>query len=138
MTQLREAYLKWFEDVRATRDFTPGVIHIGNDAENPVRLCRYQDGNYVDGFPYGWTVKIERGGKYRFTINRGSLAGQGSLHVRWQGKETLLPLGEAENSAIGQLTAGEGVIDIWFVPDGAERVRISPNIPAGDVDVERL
>lgn len=135
---LQNAYTRWFEDVRSTRNFTPGVIHIGNDAENPVRLCRYQDGNYVDGKPHGWTVMVERGGKYRFTINRGSLEGQGSLHVLWQGNETVQPVAEGQSSAIADLVAGKGVIDIWFVPDGATRIIISNNGTAGDVDVERI
>ena len=138
VTRLRNAYSRWFDDVRSTRNFTPGVIHIGNDAENPVHLCRYQDGNYVDGVPHGWTVKIERGGKYRFTINRGTLEGQGGLHVLWQGIETVLPIDDSENSTVGRLTSGEGVIDIWFTPDGTKRVPISNNGTAGDVDVERL
>ncbi len=136
--ELRNAYTRWFDDVRGTRNFTPGVIHLGNDAENPVRLCRYQDGNYKDGVPHGWTVKVERGGKYRFTINRGTQEGQGSLHVLWQGNETVLPVGATENSAVGELSAGKGVIDIWFVPNGTERVLISDNGTAGDVDVQRL
>lgn len=135
---LQEAYRRWFEDVRATRNFTPGVIHIGNDAENPVRLCRYQDGNYVDGTPHGWTVCVERGGKYRFTVNRGSLTGQGSLHVVWQDHETILPVGENQNSAVAGLAPGDGVIDVWFVPDGATREVISNNSTAGDVDVQRI
>ena len=135
---LRNAYTRWFEDVRATRNFTPGVIHIGNDAENPVRLCRYQDGNYVDGKPLGWTVVVEHAGKYRFTINRGSLEGQGSLHVLWQGNETVQPVDEGQSSAIADLAAGNGVMDVWFVPDGATRTIISDNGTDGDVDVERI
>jgi arylsulfatase A-like enzyme len=138
VARLRDAYSQWFQDVRATRNFSPGVIHIGNDAENPVRLCRYQDGNYVDGVPNGWTVKVERGGKYRIAIDRGTLEGQGSLHVLWQGKKTVVPLSQTESSAVIGLTEGDGVIDIWFVPDGAQRVIVSDNDTAGDVEVERL
>lgn len=138
VAKLRDAYTKWYNDVRSTRNFTPGVIHIGNEAENPVCLCRYQDGNYKSGIPYGWTVHVERGGKYRFTINRGLLEGQGGLHILWQGKETILPLGASENSAIGELTPGKGVIDIWFTPKATKRVPISNNGTAGNVDVERL
>jgi len=138
LAKLQKAYSRWYDEVRETRDFLPGIIHIGNDAENPARLCRYQDGNYVDGVPRGWTVKIERSGKYRFTIDRGPLEGQGSLHVLWQGEETVLPLGEEESSATSELAKGDGVIDIWFVPDGAERISISDNGTVGDVDVERL
>ena len=138
VAELKDAYMRWFDDVRSTRNFTPGVIHIGNEAENPVLLCRYQDGNYRNGIPHGWTVCVERGGKYRFTINRGALQGQGGLHVLWQGNETVLPLGATENSTIGELSPGKGVIDIWFVPDGAQRVPISDNGTAGNVDVERL
>ena len=138
VAKLQNAYTRWFDDVRSTRNFTPGVIHIGNEAENPVCLCRYQDGSYEAGIPYGWTVHVERGGKYRFTIDRGSQEGQGGLHVLWQGNESVLPMGESENSAVGKLTSGEGVIDIWFTPDGTKRVPISNNGTAGNVDVERL
>ncbi|NLS96878.1 MAG: arylsulfatase [Planctomycetaceae bacterium] len=138
VVSLRDAYVQWYDDVRATRQFKPGVIHIGNRAENPVRLCRYQDANYMDGVPRGWTVQVEQGGKYRLTIDRGSLEGQGSLHVVWQGEETVVSLGQGESSAMIGLTAGDGVIDIWFVPDGAERAVLSENNTAGDVDLERM
>ncbi len=138
LAHLQAAYEKWFSDVRSPRNFKPGIIHIGNDAENPVRLCRYQDGNYRDGIPRGWTIKVERGGKYRFTINRGPLEGQGSLHVLWLGYETVSPVAADENSGVTELPAGEGPIDVWFVPKGEERTVFSDNGTAGDVDVERL
>ena len=134
---LRDAYSGWFQDVQATCQFAPGMIHIGNEAENPVRLCRYQDGNFVNGVPHGWTVQVEQEGNYRLTINRGAAEGQGGLHILWQGQENVLPLASGESSATIALKAGQGVLDIWFVPEGGERTVISDNSTLGDVDVLR-
>ena len=40
---LRAAYDAWYDDVKATRSFEPGWIHLGSPFENPVTLCRFQD-----------------------------------------------------------------------------------------------
>ena len=138
LRRLRAGYDAWFDDVKATRNFTPGVIHIGSDAEDPLHLCRYQDGNYRNGIPHGWSVEIERAGKYGVSINRGPLVGPGRLFVSWNGKQTGRPVGADANSAAFELPAGPGVIDIWFVQDGRERVIFSDNSPPGDVDIRRL
>ena len=138
LSRLRAGYDAWFDDVKATRNFTPGVIHIGSDTENPLHLCRYQDGTYRDGIPRGWSVEIERAGKYGVSINRGPLAGPGRLFVSWKGQQTNRSIGADANSAVFELSAGTGVIDVWFVQDGHERVILSNNNPPGDVDLERL
>ena len=138
LSRLRTGYDAWFEDVKATRNFTPGVIHIGSDAENPLHLCRYQDGNYRDGIPHGWSVEIERAGKYGVSITRGPLDGKGRLFVSWNGKESSLLIGADASSAVFDLPAGKGVLDVWFVQDGRERVIFSDNSPPGDVDIKRL
>ena len=138
LSRLRAGYDAWFDDVEATRSFTPGVIHIGSDAENPLHLCRYQDGSYRDGIPHGWSVEIERAGKYGVSINRGPLVGAGRLFVSWNGKQIGRSIGAGANSAVFQLAAGRGVIDVWFVADGQERVVFSDNSPPGDVDIGLL
>ena len=138
LARLRADYDAWFDDVSGTRGFTPGVIHLGSEAENPVRLCRYQDGTYRDGVPHGWSVRVERSGRYRFTINRGPLAGPGKLCVTWNGRTMGRPVGADSSSAEFELSDAVGVIDVWFQEEGQERVVFSANVPDGDVDVERL
>jgi len=136
LARLRSGYEAWFEDVKATRQFTPGVIHVGSVSENPVLLCRYQDGSYRDGIPHGWSVEIERSGRYRFTINRGEFSGAGRLYVSWNGRQSSRPLAAGENSAVFALERGKGVIDVWSVEDGKERVIFSDNSTIGDAQVE--
>jgi hypothetical protein len=138
LARLRAGYDAWFDDVRGTRGFTPGVIHLGSEAENPVHLCRYQDGTYRDGVPTGWSVRVERSGRYRFTIQRGPLAGPGKLCATWNGRTMSRPVGADSSSAEFDLDAGPGTIDVWFQEEGKPRQVLSENAPVGDVDVERL
>jgi hypothetical protein len=135
---LRAGYEAWLDDVRGTRQFTPGVIHLGSESENPAHLCRYQDGTYRDGVPHGWSVEIERGGRYRLTIYRGEATAEGRLYVSWNSKQSSRPLAAGQSAAVFELSAGKGVLDVWFVENGKERVVISDNSTLGDVDVERL
>ena len=67
---MRGAYNDWFDDVAG--NWAPGIIHIGNPAENPITLCRYQDSEFQEEFPFGWRVEIEQAGNYDVRINRGS------------------------------------------------------------------
>ena len=136
LAKLRTGYEKWFADVRSTRQFMPGVIQVGSEAENPVRLCRYQDGSYRDGVPHGWQVSVERQGRYRFTVNRLEQSGPGRLCVDWKGRRQSAPLAAGENSAVFQLESGQGVIDMWCVENGQQRVFVSDNGTTGDTDVE--
>jgi arylsulfatase A-like enzyme len=135
---LRDRYDRWWEDVRRTRAFRPGVIHIGNEAENPTVLCRYQDGNYRNGVPHGWTVCVERGGTYRASIDRGPFQDDADLFIRWQGETLRKPLPRGTDSAEFHLEAGSGVIDIWLKERGGERVVVADNSTTGDVYLRRL
>ena len=138
LSALRAGYEAWFDDVTSSRHFTPGVIHLGSEHENPVRLCRYQDATYRAGAPHGWSVEIERGGRYRFTIHRGESTAAARLFVRWKGSDESRRLAEGENSAEFELPAGRGTIDAWFAEEGRQRVVISDGTTVGDVDVEFL
>ncbi len=133
VADLRARYEAWFTDVEATRNFTPGVIHLGSDAENPATLCRYQDSTFVDGKPTTWSVQIEQAGRYRLEMNVPDPP-PGSLHVLWQGEEQSAPGLAAEL----ELPAGRGALDIWFQTAAGERLVWSHNDPVGDVRVERL
>ena len=106
--RLRRGYVRWFSDVMSTRRFQPGWIHLGSDHENPVRLCRYQDGNYRAGIPQGWNVVIERDGTYELTIDRGGRDGPFKLFVSWQGKTESRPLGKGGRAGTFELAAGRG------------------------------
>ena len=136
--KLRAGYESWFADVERTRGFTPGVIHVGSAAENPIRLSRYQDCTYRDGVPDGWQVRIERGGRYQVAINRGEAIGRATLYVSFNGKQSNQPLNAGENSAQFDLPAGSGVLDAWFVEEGKQRVIISDSSTLGNVDLKLL
>jgi arylsulfatase A-like enzyme len=138
VSELRAAYDAWFENIRATRNFTPGIIHIGNPAEKPTHLCRYQDSQYVNGKPTGWLVDIEHSGDYQCTINRGSDTVPGKLCVRVNDTMLSKPLAGSENTAIFHLLAGEANIDVWVQEEGKTYTPRANEDTIGDVDVLRL
>ncbi|MCZ6632794.1 MAG: hypothetical protein O7G87_05270, partial [bacterium] len=132
--QMRQAYDDWFDEVAG--NWKPGIIHIGNEAENPIGLCRYQDSEYQDEIPFGWRVKIERGGTYEVRINRGSLDGPGALGVAWQGRTHTEPLENGQDSGRFSLPAGEGRLEVWFELADIGRITFSSNETIGDVEME--
>jgi len=138
LASLRAAYDAWFEDVRSTREFTPGYISIGSPAENPVHLCRYQDTTHLEGKPAGWAVDIERAGQYELTVNRGPSSGKGMMYVEINGEQQNRPLKEGESTAIFQLPAGRAGLDVWVEEEGRPRVVHTRNHTLGDVDVRLL
>ena len=138
VSQMRAAYDAWFDDVRSSRGFRPGRIHVGSETENPTHLCRYQDGNYRDGRPHGWSIQIERAGRYEVTINRGESSDATDLHVTWGNQHARQPLAARQNRAVFPMSAGTGVLDVWVQePDGVREV-VSDNSTLGDVQLERL
>lgn len=113
----------------------PGVIHIGNMAENPSHLCRYQDCTYHLGLPHGWFVEIEREGDYEININRGHFTGIGELVVIWKGKTMRKLFAEGKCTEIFQLFSGTGRLEIWFELAETGRITFSNNGTLGDVDM---
>lgn len=70
--RLREAYLRWFRDVSATRGYDPPRIVLGAEAAPAVVLTR-QDwrgprAGWEDTALGHWEVAVERGGTYRVTL----------------------------------------------------------------------
>ena len=98
--KLKSAYDYWFNDVKSSRLFTPGLIHIGSEAETKTYLCRYQDATYINQKPTGWPVFIERKGEYEVTINRGTSLGKGQLCIQYDSTYVMQPLSHGENQAI--------------------------------------
>ena len=139
VAQLRRRYLRWFAEMNSTRAFRPGVIHLGSEHENPSYLCRYQDGHYPygTGAPIGWPVRIVSGGGYRITLNWGKHNG-GVLGVQWKDKVRRFPLEPGRYSVELELTAGEGMLDVWFENTDRKRIEIKTNNSMGDVLLELL
>ncbi len=135
---MREAYDDWFEDVRSTRDFGPGIIHVGSPHENPIHLCRYQDSSYVGGIPRGWPVTVERGGRYRIAINRIGHMNAGQLHVEFNGAHSSRRLAKGVHQAVFDLPAGSGVLEVWLELDEGGRVTWTDNHTLGDLDITFL
>lgn len=133
--RLRQEYERWFEDVRSSRGFAPGVIHIGSEKENPAHLCRYQDSGYVGGVPRGWPVEIERSGQYEVSINRGEHQGKGKIFLRFNDHVDAQPVAAGENRAVFPLGAGTGHLEIWDQEDGEDRIVHTNNDTAGDVEI---
>ena len=136
VAQMKRDYDVWFDDVAS--DWQAGVIHIGNLAENPLTLCRYQDSEYISELPHGWRVKIEQSGTYELRINRESLNGAGALGVQWQGNTQRNLLAAGENTGRFELEAGDGKLEIWFELEDIGRVAFSSNLTIGDVEVDYL
>ena len=133
---MRQLYDDWFKDV--TDGWRVGTIHIGNDAENPTTLCRYQDSEYGNIFPLGWRIRIEQEGDYKIKIKRGTLDGPGVLKVDWQGKIEQAVLKEGQEEAIFSLSVGEGRLEVWLELNEIGRVTFSSNETIGDVEILRL
>ena len=137
LADLRTAYDVWFANVRGSRGFTPGRIHIGSPHENPVRLSRYQDGTYVGGVPIGWSVVVERAGRYSVELLRGDSTEDGELWVQWAGRRQSKALAADESRAVFTLPAGQGRLAAWFVPNGKTRQWVTDNSDRGDVILQR-
>lgn len=141
VADLASAYEAWFADVRASRDFTPGVIHLGSDKENPVLLSRYQDAAYVGGKPTAWPVFIERAGKYSFEV-RAERTPAEEMRLRIDGpiggSEAAQPLQPGEARAEFDLPAGAARLDIWVQAAGKPRKLTVDNSREGNVTVRYL
>ncbi len=140
LESLKNAYDKWYDDVKKERQFEPGLIHIGSEAENPVYLSRYQDGHYSENqIPTGWPVVIEKAGQYKISINRHSPDKKGSLIVKINNlPEIIKSFREGEDKAIVYLPAGKMKINIWCVIEGEEYSPISEENLIGDVVLKHL
>lgn len=138
LARLRREYESWFQAVRRERDFRPGVIHLGADAEPQSQLSRYQDGGYPGGIQTGWHVKVLRGGRYAVTFLRGPHDGPVQLVVGWQGKSQKQPLPAGKDTASITLAAGDGMLDIWLESSGGDRLPYSGNTKDGDAILRRL
>jgi hypothetical protein len=136
VSELRAAYEAWYEDVRSTREFTPGTITVGSDAENPMLLSRYQDSTYIDGKPTSWSVQIARAGRYRFAVRAEATPAE-EMHVVLNGAESVEPLG-ATDSAEFELPAGLARLDVWVQATGQDRRLTVDNSREGNVTVEYL
>jgi arylsulfatase A-like enzyme len=135
---LRRQYEDWFAAVWRSRQFTPGIIHLGNDAAKEVLLCLYQDASWKFNEPFGWLVNIERAGRYELTLRDEKLAGPGQLAVNWQGRELRQPLKAGERSATFDLAAGQGTIDVHFLPGEGTGPPPAAKNTAGDIRVKLI
>ena len=136
--RLRRAYESWFEDVRAARQFLPGVIHLGSEREPKSHLSRYQDGGYPGGLDSGWKVKVLRAGKYAVTYFRGDHQGDVTLVAQWAGQSSRHPLRRGTDRAVIELSAGEGMFDVWIESGTGARLRFTDNGTGGDIILQPL
>ena len=138
LRKLKADYQAWFKSVEASRQFTPERIHIGNPAEQPLVLSRYQDSKYVDGKPVGWDVVIEQSGRYRLSINRAETESSGRIHMRFNDRVQTRPVLPGGNSATFTLPSGKGSLEIWYQADGAKRTHVTNNGTVGNVTLTKL
>jgi arylsulfatase A-like enzyme len=138
LKKLRAAYDNWFDDVKNTRQFSPGLIHVGSDAENPVYLCRYQDATYINKKPAGWPLFIERPGKYEVTVNRGESLEEGKLIVQFDSTFAVQPLSQGKDKAVFSFPEGKVIFNAW-VMEGEKEYTPRPNEDKiGDVLIRRI
>src|SRR5439155_4263171 len=121
-----------------SRQFTPGIIHLGNPAEKLVLLCRYQDASWKFERPCGWLVNIERSGRYEISMRPEDVSGPGRIVVSWQGKEIGQSVKAGERLAEFSLGAGQGTIDVNFVSNEAATPEVAAKSIGGDVSVRYL
>jgi len=138
LERLRAAYDYWFDDVRSSRQFSPGLIHIGSDAENLTYLCRYQDATYIDQKPTGWPVFVERQGKYEVTINRGESLGKGQLCIQYDSTCVTQHLSPGGNKAIFTLPECKVNLNVWVKEEGKDYVPRPNEDKIGDVLIRRI
>ena len=138
LASLRRQYEDWFADVWRSRQFTPGIIHVGNQAENPVLLCRYQDASWKFERPSGWLVNVERSGRYEIAFRGEDASGPGRIVVNWQGQEISRPVRVSEQAAEFVLAAGQGTMDVNLLADGAASSEAAGRTIAEDVTVRFL
>lgn len=133
LRRLQAEYIDWFRNVKATRKFAPGVIHIGDPAQDRIHLCRYQDATYRDGRPIGWPVKIVERSRYDLAIRRGELNGPLNVTVSWQGDDGSLTLAPDKSTMRVTLIPGEGLLSVTLRDEEGEQIVISDNGTTGDV-----
>lgn len=138
VAQLLRDYEAWFEDVRRSRGFTPGVIHVGSDAEPETHLCRYQDGTFVGEHARGWSVRILHSGRYGVRYLRGEYTGDVTLVTQWQGRTSRQPLSAGTDRATIDLQAGDGTLDVWIESADGTRLLFTDNDTSGDAILRRL
>jgi arylsulfatase A-like enzyme len=143
--ELRKRYEAWFEDVKSSRQFTPGVIHVGSDAEPEVLLSRYQDANYEGEKPTGWSVKIEKAGRYELKVRtsddsweRASVPDNARIYLRIGSRVLEAEPGAGSTAAVFQLPSGDVILDAWIQQAGEPRSVPIHNTAIGDVLVRRL
>ena len=141
LNNLSMAYEAWFDEMKRERNFAIGPIDLGSALENPCYLCRYQDAQNLTGQSQhdGWQVRVRRTGRYRLTLQWPEHKG-GFLVVTWRGKRSRHTLGKNDRSAIIELKAGQGLLDVGFETPTGQRVRQLWNnqTEQGDVWVERV
>ncbi len=138
LKNLRAAYDSWFDDVKSTRQFSPGLIHVGADAENPVYLCRYQDATYIDKKPAGWPLFIERPGKYEVTVNRGESLEEGKLIIQFDSTYVVQPLSQGESKAVVSFPEGRVNFNAWVKEVGKDYTPRPDEDKIGDVLIRRI
>jgi arylsulfatase A-like enzyme len=142
---LRKRYEAWFDAVKSTREFTPGVIHLGSDAEPEVVLARYQDSTFVDEKPAGWSVNIERAGRYELAVRTREQDWEPSevppssvMYVRVNEQILSHKLDPATATAVFELPAGKADLEVWIQQEGKPRNLVTDNSVLGDVRARRL
>jgi len=138
LKKLRAAYDNWFDDVKNTRQFSPGLIHIGSDAENPVYLCRYQDASYIDRKPAGWPLFIERPGKYEVKINREESLEEGKLIVQLDSTYAVQPLSQGKDKAVFSFPEGKVIFNAWVMEGEKKYTPRANEDKIGDVLIRRI
>jgi len=135
---LTAQYHKWFDLVRATRKFAPGIIQIGAPTQDRIHLCRYQDSTYRNGQPTGWNVHVVKQVSCEMELIRGSVNGPLTVEVSWQEQRVRQTL-KAQQSRLGiRLRPGRGLLSVTLRnPDGQDIV-LSDNGISGDVTLTLL
>ncbi|MDA7657903.1 sulfatase-like hydrolase/transferase, partial [Verrucomicrobia bacterium] len=132
VSDLLKRYDQWFDDVKMSRNFTPGKLVVGSKEENPVRLCRYQDGHFVGGYSQGWDIEVLRTGRYKIEVKVPKAIGLNRLFLSWQDQVLSRSVDDSNPTAQFLLREGMGRLEIWAQEDGNIRIRHGDNSVTGD------
>ena len=138
---LRARYEAWFEDVRGTRSFEPGVIHIGSRAETVSVLSRYQDSKYAGGRPTTWKTLIERAGRYEVRVKREEEAwweAPATIYLSLNGVVQAKDLEPGSDHAFFDMPLGDVELDVWAQAPGSGREIVTDNSAVGNVVLRRV
>lgn len=138
VAQLREAYERWWEDLKPAFDRYAEIV-VGHEAENPLRLVCHDwhevfppwdqthilEGQAANGF---WAIRVARDGKYQISLRRWPEEANAPITAAVRGGKPISA--RSARLRIGEVEREEPV------PDGATHVTFEVMLRAGSTRLQ--